>query len=199
MKRIIRLNAVENICPQGILGMNHHSLHSEEGLFPQQRTIYGVILASLILTSLNKLNISNRNSLFGLQTTLRNIGFLVVLLWGLLNKSWNLLSYLVLLVSFIFGMGEGAKKIESVRWFSKELKQWLLRACNWIKYEFCSHLYSLNPVLQMSPVILDASSSRDKTAFYNKLAVFVINLPYQLLAIFNREDKAQTLVSLSLG
>ena len=86
MKRIVRLNAVENICPEGILGMNQYSWHSNEGLSPQKLIICGVSFASPIVDFLNTVNINIRNSLFKLKAIPLNIEFNNLLLRKLLNK-----------------------------------------------------------------------------------------------------------------
>lgn len=86
MKRIVRLNAVENICPEGILGMNQYSLHSNESLSPQKLIICGVSFASPIVDFLNTVNINIRNSLFKLKTIPLNMRFNNLLLRELLNK-----------------------------------------------------------------------------------------------------------------
>lgn len=94
MKRIVRLNAVENICPEGILGMNQHSLHPNEDVSPQKLIICGVSLASPIFAFLNKLNTNNFNSLFKSQNIHRNIRFNNLLLPELLNKLREVVDFL---------------------------------------------------------------------------------------------------------
>lgn len=94
MKRIVRLNAVENICPEGILGMNQYCLHSNEGLSPQKLIICGVSFASLIFDFLNTVYINIRNRLFKLKTIPGNIRFNNLLLGELLNKLEEVLDFL---------------------------------------------------------------------------------------------------------
>lgn len=94
MKRIVRLNAVENICPKGILGMNQYSFHPDESLFPQKLIICGVSIASPIFDFLNTVNIDIRNSLFKLLTIYQNIRFNNLLLGKLLNKLQEVLDFL---------------------------------------------------------------------------------------------------------
>jgi len=249
MKRIVRLNAVENICPEGILGMNQHSLHPEESLSPQKLTISGVNFASPILAFINTLNRNNGNSLFVLKTALRNIQSLNILLLGLLNKSSEVVSFLLLSASIAlaitFGMGGTREKIEQVNCSSREPQLGLVKARNCIKSEFVlqkarqpikppsqiwetmspsvvknnwkaknifpflvkmvllfakrgmtATSYFLIAISQLYPAILGCLNTRNKTAFYEKLTLLLMNLSLpRLLTIFNQQDKVQTLIA----
>ncbi len=139
MKRIVRLNAVENICPEGILGMNQHSLHPNESLSPQKLIICGVSLASPILVFPNTLNINNRNILFRLKTALRNIRFNSLLSSKLLNQLREVLSFLVLWVSItvvvIFAMGRKIRVREYATDFFREAQLYLVKVRNRMKFE----------------------------------------------------------------
>lgn len=93
MKRIVRLNAVENICPEGILGMNQYSLHSNEGLSPQ-KIICGVNFTSPIFDFLNAVNIDIRKSLLKPKRIPVNIRLNNLLLGEFTNKLGEVVNFL---------------------------------------------------------------------------------------------------------
>ena len=85
MERIIRSNAVKNLCHSGILGMNQHSLHPSENLAPQNITICGVSFAPSIGVSLNAPNVKC-NNLLALSAEIANTQRNGALLQGLLSQ-----------------------------------------------------------------------------------------------------------------
>ncbi len=183
MKRIVRFNAVENICPEGILGMSQYSLHPNEGLSPQ-KIICGISCASIIFAFLNTLNINDRYCLFELKAAPQNIRFENLLLRGLSNKLREVQYFLVLSVNItfvmIFAMGGRIRKVKNVTNLFREAQLYLAKVRNGIKSE----------VLHQA-----VTPAKDKTAFYTEPAVLPINLRYWLLTIFNQEEKVQTLLT----
>mgnify|MGYP001795276063 CR=1 FL=1 len=79
MERIVRLNAIENLCQSGILGMNQHSLHLGEHLAFQKLSIFGMSFSSQIFAFLNTLN-QKYNTLFTCKAVIGNRGLLNVFL-----------------------------------------------------------------------------------------------------------------------
>lgn len=61
MERIVRLNAVENLCQSGILRMNQHSLHPGKYLAPQKLKISGVNFVLRLFMLLPLLRVSQRH------------------------------------------------------------------------------------------------------------------------------------------
>ena len=120
MERIIRLNAVENLCLSGILEMNQHSLDAGEHCAPQKLTISGVNIASLIEAPLNTPN-TKSNTLLAFKN--RNIQFLNAFLQKLFNKPYKEFSHLVLsgrkTVVMIFAMGCRTKCLTKWTIFAK--------------------------------------------------------------------------------
>ena len=186
MERIVRLNAVEYLWPAGILGMNQHSLHPKEGLFPQKLKISGVNF--IILAFLNALNTINGNSLFTLQIAPSTLRFLGVLLRALLNKSWEVVSSFVLWVSMNFVMISAskrrAKEIRQITCFFRKTKVWLVKVRNPMEPE----------------CLIDTSGHEVKKYFYDNTAVSPINWSFSwLLTIFNEENKVKIPLTLLTG
>ncbi|MGB6295633.1 MAG: hypothetical protein WBF90_05530 [Rivularia sp. (in: cyanobacteria)] len=183
MKRIVRLNAVENICPEGILGMNQYSLGKNVSLSSQNLLNCGVI-ASRIFAFLNAQNINDRHSLFKLKTAPRNIEVNNLLLGELLNKLREVQYFFVLSVNItfvmIFAMGGRIRKIEHITQLLKKVHLYFASLCNRIK-----------------PEVLDlvVTPAEHKKVFYSEKAVLPMKLTYRLLTIFKQEDNIQTLLA----
>ena len=103
-----------------LLGMNQHSLHPEESLSSQKLTSSEVSIESPILAFLNTLNTNNVMGLFALKTGFENVRLFNILLPGLLNRSYEVLSSLALSASITFEMGTRRKKIEQVSSYLRE-------------------------------------------------------------------------------
>ncbi|MEO1559408.1 MAG: hypothetical protein AAFS12_07160 [Cyanobacteria bacterium J06632_19] len=186
MERIVRLNAVENLWPAGILGMNQHSLHPKERLFPQKLKISGVNF--IFLAFLNALNTINANSLFTLKIAPSTLRFLGVLLRALLNKSWEVVSSLVLWVSMNFVMISAskrrAKEIRQITCFFRKTKVWVVKVSNPMEPKF----------------LIDTRRHEVKKYFYDNTAVSPINWSFSwLLTIFNEESKVKIPLTLLTG
>ena len=183
MKRIVRFNAVENICSEGILGMNQYRLHPNEGLSPQ-KIICGMSCASPIFAFLKTLNINDRYSLFKLKLVQGNIGFENLLLRGLSNKLREVQYFLVLSVNItfvvIFRMAARIREIKNLAELFREAQLYLAKVSNRIKSEVLHQV---------------VTSAKDNTAFDASPDVLPINLRYWLLTIFNQEQKVQTLLT----
>lgn len=139
MKRIIRLNAVENICPVMLLGMNQHSLHPKESLSPQKLAISRVSVASPNLVFLNTLNTNSAITLSKSATTFENIHLLGSLSLRLVNRFCEILSSVVLSTSNPFLISFEMKsrgKIEQVRVYINQLQLSLIKAVNCIQAKF---------------------------------------------------------------
>jgi hypothetical protein len=177
MKRIVRLNAVENIWPEGILGMDRYSLHPNEALSPQKLMICGVSFASPIFAFLNTLNRNNRYSLFKPKTSRRNIGFNNLLLRGSLNKLREVQYFFVLSVNITFVMIFAMRgRIREIKLFTKLFRE--------------AQLYLAAFRNRINSEVLDVvTPTKDKTA------VLPINLTYRLLTFSNQENKLQTLLT----
>lgn len=198
MKRIIRLNAVENTCPAMLLGMNQHSLHPKESLSPQKLTIAGVSFSSLILAFLNALNINNVTTLFALNIAFENIRLFNALLPSLINRSCKVLSSLVCSVSTIFMITwemEVRRKIQQVRIYLNQPQLDLVKALNCIKTKFGKPpLLPFHPPRQfwgvMSLYMVIKSWKAKKVAVLAKNLWLIV-----LLTIFNQQEKVEALVS----
>ena len=189
MKRIIRLNAVENICPAMLLGMNQHSLHPKESLSPQKLTITGVNFASLILASLNTLNTNNVTSLFTLNIAFGNIRLFNALLPSLLLRSCEVLSYLVFSVCLITFEMEARRKIQQLSIYLNQPQLDLVKVLNCIKAKFV--LPALLPVHPPRPfwavmsLLMVVKSWKAKNSFSYLLFVkwVIKTTSYCLLAV----------------
>lgn len=119
-----------------LLGMNQHRLHPEESLSPQKLTISGVNFASPLLAFLNTNNVI---ALSELNIPFEKIGLLNASLPNLLNKSYKLLSCLVLSSSITFVIAFEMKvrrKIKQVSIYLNEPQLGLLKAINYINAKF---------------------------------------------------------------
>ncbi|MDY6898830.1 MAG: hypothetical protein SWZ49_12225 [Cyanobacteriota bacterium] len=153
MKRIIRLNAVENICSAMLLGINQHSLHPEDSLSPQKLTISGASFASPILAFLNTLNKNNVITLFVLNTAFENIGLLNASLPGLLNRCGEALSSLFLSARTTFVIAFEMKvrrKIKQLGIYSNKPQLRSVKAINYVKAKFVTPaLLAVHPSRQI--------------------------------------------------
>ena len=192
MKRIIRLNAVENTCPAMLLGMNQHSLHPKESLSPQKLTITGVNFASLILASLNTLNTNNVTSLFTLKIAFGNIRLFNALLPSLLLRSCEVLSSLFFSVSttcvITFEMGV-RRKIQQLSIYLNQPQLGLVKVLNFIKAKFgLAVLLPIHPPSQFWAVmslLMVVKSWKAKNSFSYLLFVkwVIKTTSYCLLAV----------------
>lgn len=183
MERIVRLNAIENLCQSGILGMKQHSLHPVKHLTSQKLTISGVSFVSTIKAFLNTLN-QKCNTLFMLRAAIGNTGFLSVFLQKLVNKPYQGLFHLVLWSTITFVMifaGGGTRQIARVTRGIRKAELWVVKTRN----------LRLPEVVRREQV-----KAKDTQAFYNKYAVWQSNLSYPQINIFNQEDKVQIKLTL---
>ncbi|MBV6623619.1 MAG: hypothetical protein KI793_11900 [Rivularia sp. (in: Bacteria)] len=182
MERIVRLNAVENLWSAGIVGMNQHSLHPEEGLFSQSTIIFGVNF--IVLAFLNALNTVDANGFFTVKIAPSNLRFLGVLLRALLNKSLEVVYFLVLSVSINFVM------ISVMRRKAKEITE----TCFFKKRQLRS-VKVRNPI--EPEFMVDSSLYRVIEAFYDSTAVSPTNWSISwLITIFNQQNKVKILFAL---